>query len=157
MKTRSLFLVTFAIAFALLSTERLSAEPVLTEDVMSRYMAIYPLYMRITFQLDATSKMANGEAKDKKVEELILERNQLLTGNGWEDFVEFMDVDVRVMRGITPMNILLKFENAPESDKKQVEDAVTEKLKDYTPKEIALLKKKLRTITKMREAALAGK
>lgn len=159
MKTKSLLnIATLSIAVILFSAGGLHAESmVLTEDVVKRYTAIFPLYWRINMELDSTSKMKDGDAKDAKVTELIERRNELLTRNGWEDFVEFMEADARIMRAITPLNILEKFKNHPEPDRKKVEDEVAEKLKDYTPEEIALMKKNLTLIVKMRERAMAGK
>lgn len=129
---------------------------VLTEDVIQRYTAIFPAYWRITRELESASKMQAGEAKDAKIAELIERRTHLLTTNGWEDFVEFMEADARIMKAITPLNLLAKFKDHPEPDRKQVEDQVAEKLKGYTPEEIALMKKNLLRITKMREKALGN-
>ncbi len=158
MKIRSfLNIAALSLAFAF-STASLRAEPVvLTEDVLKRYMAIFPSYMRITLELDGTSKMREGAAKEAKVTELIEKRNALLTANGWEDFSEYMEVDARVVRAMTPLGILEKLKNAPEPDRKKAEDTVALQLQDYTPEEIALVKKNLVGLTKMRRDALAGR
>ncbi|HMY45936.1 MAG TPA: hypothetical protein PKX74_10680 [Leptospiraceae bacterium] len=158
MKIRSfLNIAALSLAFAF-STASLRAEPVvLTEDVLKRYMAIFPSYMRITLELDGTSKMREGAAKEAKVTELIEKRNALLTANGWEDFSEYMEVDARVVRAMTPLGILEKLKNASEPDRKKAEDTVAAQLQDYTPEEIALVKKNLVGLTKMRRDALAGR
>lgn len=63
---------------------------------------------------------------------------------------------MRILRAIIPLDVLQKFKDAPESDRKQVETTTAEKLKDYTAEEVALLKKNLVQITKMRQRALSG-
>ncbi|MBL8018449.1 MAG: hypothetical protein JNM27_02190 [Leptospirales bacterium] len=157
MKIRSLFAASILSGVVLVSTNSLHAEPmVLTEDVIQRYTAIFPQYWRILMELDSTSKMKDGEAKDTKVNGLIERRNQLLTSNGWEDFSEFQEADGRIVRAIVPLNMIQKFKDHPEPDRQKVEETVTEQLKDYSAEEIALLKKNLVRITKMREKALAG-
>lgn len=58
---------------------------------------------------------------------------------------------------MTPLGILEKLKNASEPDRKKAEDTVAAQLQDYTPEEIALVKKNLVGLTKMRRDALAGR
>jgi len=147
-------MATLTIALILTAAGNLRAQQVvLTEDVLQRYLAIFPTECRITKDLEDASKMPEGDAKDKKIQDIQTRKTNVLKSHGWQDSDEFQAADARIVQGITPLNILQKFANMPADTRKQVEDSVAEQMKDFKPEEIAALKKYLARLIKIRQDA----
>ncbi|HNV47246.1 MAG TPA: hypothetical protein PKJ16_09410 [Spirochaetota bacterium] len=126
-------------------------EPVLTDEIVTKYEATYPAMWQVTQELDKTGKMPNSEEKDRKTQELLAKRAEILKENGWNDLWEYLDTMGRITRVFVPLKVLAKFANRPEEDRKKAVAHVQNQLKGYSEEEIKTLMLHLPKLNEMLE------
>ena len=118
-----------------------AGDVVLTEEIVTRFEATHPAMWPLTLELDKAGKIRNPEEKERKTQELLAKREEVLKANGWADLWEYMDASSRIMKAYINLKVMGKFSDRDEETQKKVAAAVKEQLQDYSEDEIQILMK----------------